>query len=288
MSVSFQGTSVFITGATNGIGRLAARALADLGVRLIVHGRDPLKVEATVRELSSSAGGVPGGSVPGGSVPGGSVRGLVADFASLEQVAHLARAVIELEPELDVLINNAGVGFGKDRSLRELSHDGFELRFAVNFLAPFLLTERLLAVGVPRRALLNVASIGQEPLDFSDLMSEREYSSTSAYRRSKLALIAWSFELARSHPALSVQALHPGTLLDTGMVRESGVEPHGPAHVGSDAILALLRHALGGGASGLYFDVQAPARAKPEAYDVALQAELRRHAEALTHPFRAR
>jgi NAD(P)-dependent dehydrogenase (short-subunit alcohol dehydrogenase family) len=277
MSVSFQGTSVFITGATNGIGRLAARALADLGVRLIVHGRDPLKVERTVRELSSSAGGAPGGSV----------RGLVADLASLEQVAHLARAVAELEPELDVLINNAGVGFGKDRALHELSHDGFELRLAVNFLAPFLLTESLLAAGAPRRALLNVASIGQEPLDFSDLMSEREYTSTRSYRRSKLALITWSFELARSRPELSVQALHPGTLLDTGMVRESGIEPHGPAHVGSDAILAVLRHALGGGASGLYFDVQAPARAKPEAYDVALQAELRRHAEALTRPFRA-
>ncbi|MET0413307.1 MAG: SDR family NAD(P)-dependent oxidoreductase [Polyangiaceae bacterium] len=279
MSVSLQGTSVFITGATNGIGRLAARALADLGARLIVHGRDPLKVEGTVRELSSSAGG---------SIPSGSVRGLVADLASLEQVAQLARAVAELEPELDVLINNAGVGFGKDRALRELGHDGFELRFAVNFLAPFLLTERLLAVGAPRRALINVASIGQEPLDFSDLMSQHEYTGTRAYRRSKLALIAWSFELARSRPALSVQALHPGTLLDTGMVRESGIEPHGPARVGSDAILAVLRHALSGGASGLYFDVQAPARAKPEAYDIALQAELRRHAEALTQPFRDR
>lgn len=275
MSVSFQGTSVFITGATNGIGRLAARALVDLGARLTVHGRDPRKVEQTVRELSSSGTGVGGGAV----------RGLVADLASLAQVAQLAREVAELEPELDVLINNAGVGFGKDRAVRELGPDGFELRFAVNFLAPFLLTERLLAVGLPRRALINVASIGQEPLDFSDLMTEREYTSTRSYRRSKLALIAWSFELARSRPSLSVQALHPGTLLDTGMVRESGIEPHGPAHVGSDAILNVLRHALGGGASGLYFDVQAPARARPEAYDTALQAELRRHAEALTGPF---
>lgn len=271
MSVSFQGTSVFITGATNGIGRLAAQSLVGLGARVTVHGRDPVKVAQTARELSSS---------------GGSVRGLVADLASLEQVARLAREIAEHEPQLDVLINNAGVGFGKDRSLRELSRDGFELRFAVNFLAPFLLTERLLALGAPRRALLNVASIGQEPLEFSDLMSEHEYTSTRSYRRSKLALIAWSFELARLWPSRSVQALHPGTLLDTGMVRESGVAPHGPAHVGSDAILAVLRHALGGGASGLYFDVQSPARAKPEAYDSAVQAELRRQAEALTRPFR--
>jgi NAD(P)-dependent dehydrogenase (short-subunit alcohol dehydrogenase family) len=273
MSVSFQGTSVFITGATNGIGRLAAQALAGLGARVIVHGRAEAKVAQTLREIEQS---------------GGSARGLVADLASLEQVARLAREVVALEPGLDVLINNAGVGFGKDRSLRELSQDGFELRFAVNFLAPFLLTESLLTAGLPRGALINVASIGQEPLDFSDLDTEREYTSTRSYRRSKLALIAWSFELARAHSELSVQALHPGTLLDTGMVRESGIEPHGPAHVGSDAILAVLRHALGGGASGLYFDVLAPARAKPEAYDTAVQAELRRHAEALTAPFRAR
>lgn len=270
MSVSLQGTSVFITGATNGIGRLAAQALAGLGARLSVHGRDRVKVEQTVAELSRSSR---------------DVRGFVADLASLGQTAQLARDVAAHEPALDVLINNAGVGFGKDRALRELSHDGFELRFAVNFLAPFLLTERLLAGGTPRHALINVASIGQEPLDFADLMTERDYSSTRSYRRSKLALIAWSFELARLRPALSVQSLHPGTLLDTGMVRESGIEPHGPAHVGSDAILAVLRHALEGGPSGLYFDVEAPARAKPEAYDSAAQAELRRHAEALTSPF---
>jgi NAD(P)-dependent dehydrogenase (short-subunit alcohol dehydrogenase family) len=271
MAVSLEGTSVFITGATGGIGYLAAQALARSGARLYVHGRDPAKVERTSRELSAT---------------GRPVRGFVADLASLKQVAALARELAEQAPELDVVINNAGVGFGKDRALRELSQDGFELRFAVNFLAPFLLTEQLLQVGLPRRALLNVASIGQEALDFADLMTERDYTSTRSYRRSKLALIAWSFELARRHPALSVQALHPGTLLDTGMVRESGIEPHGPAQVGSDAILAVLRHALGAGPSGLYFDVQAQAAAKPEAYDLAVQAELRRQSEALTQPFR--
>jgi NAD(P)-dependent dehydrogenase (short-subunit alcohol dehydrogenase family) len=271
MAVSFEGTSVFVTGATGGIGYLAAEALSRSGARLYVHGRDPAKVERTTAALSAL---------------GHPVRGFVADLASLEQTASLARDLAQEVPELDVLINNAGVGFGKDRALRELSQDGFELRFAVNFLAPFLLTERLLESGLPRRALLNVASIGQEALDFADLMSEREYTSTRSYRRSKLALVAWSFELARLHPALSVQALHPGTLLDTGMVRESGIAPHGPAQIGSDAILSVLRHALGGGESGLYFDVQAPARAKPEAYDLGVQAELRRSTSELLRPFR--
>src|SRR5688572_11055314 len=112
MSISLQGTSVFITGATNGIGRLAAQALAAAGARLLLHGRDRVKVEQTVAELSR------------GGVSGGNVRGFVADLASLEQTAPLARDVAEHEPALDVLINNAGVGFGKDRSLRELSHDG--------------------------------------------------------------------------------------------------------------------------------------------------------------------
>jgi NAD(P)-dependent dehydrogenase (short-subunit alcohol dehydrogenase family) len=210
------------------------------------------------------------------------VRGFVADLASLDATAQLARDVAREVPGLEVLINNAGVGFGRDRLQRELSRDGHELRFAVNYLAPFLLTERLLADGLPGRAVINVASIGQEPLDFGDLMREREYEGVSAYRRSKLALVSWSFDLARRHPKLCVAALHPGTLLDTAMVREGGIEPRGPASMGAQAIVHALTHVLGGGESGLYFDVEAPARANARAYDESAQAELRRVSNELT------
>jgi NAD(P)-dependent dehydrogenase (short-subunit alcohol dehydrogenase family) len=268
MADSLQDTSILITGATAGIGALAASALAESGARLYVHGRDPEKLARAVSDLSRHSRAA--------------VGGFVADLASLEDTARLARDVAREVPHLDVLINNAGVGFGRDRRVRELSRDGYELRFAVNYLAPFLLTERLLGAGLPRRAVINVASIGQEPLDFGDLMSEHEYSGLRAYRRSKLALVSWSFDLARRHPTLGVAVLHPGTLLDTAMVREGGIEPRGPASVGATAILHAVRHVLGGGESGLYFDVETPAPANARAYDLSAQAELRRVSTELT------
>ena len=146
-----------------------------------------------------------------------------------------------------MLINNAGVGTAGETKDRELSRDGYELRFAVNYLAPFLLTEELLARGLPRRAIINVASAGQEPLDFDDLMTERDYSGMRAYCRSKLALIMMSFDLAELNAALQVHALHPGTYLDTAMVRKAGIRPLGPASRGGQSILGVLSTALDGG-----------------------------------------
>jgi NAD(P)-dependent dehydrogenase (short-subunit alcohol dehydrogenase family) len=189
-----------------------------------------------------------------------------------DQVAH---EIVEHAPDLDVLINNAGVGFGRGRRLRERSRDGFELRFAVNYLAPFLLSTTLLEAALPRRAVINVASIGQEALDFDDLMFERGYEGVRAYRRSKLALVMLTFDLARDHLDRQIHALHPGTLLDTGMVRESGIAPQGPASRSAESILAVLDLALGGGASGRYFDEGQPARADPQAYDTAARSRLR-------------
>jgi NAD(P)-dependent dehydrogenase (short-subunit alcohol dehydrogenase family) len=252
MTPKLQGTSILITGATAGIGYLAAEAMARAGATLIIHGRDSEKVERCVRALS------------GGDA---AVRGVVADLASLEETRQLAQQVMCEEPALDVLINNAAVGFGRPGAERELSLDGHELRFAVNYLAPFLLTERLLSAGLPTRAVLNVASIGQEALDFDDLMSERDYTGVRAYRRSKLALVTWTFDLAERHPELAVHCLHPGTLLDTNMVNESGFAPRGPASRGAESIMTVLEHALAGGESGLYFDERTPARANARAYD---------------------
>ncbi|HEY0254574.1 MAG TPA: SDR family NAD(P)-dependent oxidoreductase, partial [Kofleriaceae bacterium] len=113
-------------------------------------------------------------------------------------------------PPVDVLINNAGVGFGANQTQREVSADGIELRFAVNYLAPYSMTQRLLARGL--RAIVNVASAGQRALDFDDLLTEEDYDGITAYRRSKLAMIMWSFDLAEAQ-AVPVVSLHPGTFL---------------------------------------------------------------------------
>jgi NAD(P)-dependent dehydrogenase (short-subunit alcohol dehydrogenase family) len=257
-----------LTGATSGIGRVTAEALARAGARLIVHGRDRDKVASLVEDLSHSRG---------------DVRSLSADLASLADTARLAR---EVPDDLDVLINNAGVGFGRERKVREESRDGFELRFAVNYLAPFLLTEELLARGLPRRAVINVASVGQEPLDFDDLMSARGYDGVRAYRRSKLALVMMTFDLAERHPELQVYALHPGTLLDTTMVRESGIQSLGPVSRGAETVLVVLETALAGGESGRYFDEEEPARANAQAYDAGVRQRLREAALAIVTPFR--
>jgi len=265
--------TVLVTGATSGIGRLAVRQLAADGAHVLVHGRSPEKVGEVVAEVRGQ---------------GGRAEGLVADLASLEAVAVLARATLDVAPSLDVLINNAGVGFGSDRSRREVSHDGHELRLAVNYLAPFVLTRELLARGAPRRTIINVASIGQERIDLEDLMCARRYDGQIAYRRGKLALVMFTFDLAEELPAIAATALHPGTFLDTAMVRETGLQPHGPASRGAESLVRVLGTALDGQASGLFFDETRPARAHPQAYDRETRQALRERTLALTEPFRTR
>lgn len=261
-----------LTGATDGIGRLAVEELGRRGAHVFAHGRSADKVERSVGELRKA---------------GIRAEGLLADLSSLAQTKRLAEEIEKRVPNLDVLVNNAGVGFGHDRTQRETSEDGFELRLAVNYLAPYLLTTDLLRAGIPRRAIVNVASIGQEPLDFDDLMTERGYSGIVAYRRSKLALVMSSFDLAAAHPDRVVTVLHPGTLLDTNMVRGIGIEPHGPASIGRDAIVSAVERALSGEKSGQYYDVQAPARANPAAYDASARQRLAARSEELVAPFRA-
>ena len=176
------------------------------------------------------------------------------------------------------------VGFGHDRTHREVSSDGIELRLAVNYLAPFVLTHELLQRGLPRRAVVNLSSIGQEPLDFDDLLCERRYDGVSAYRRSKLALILWTLDLAAALPGLGCVALHPGTLLDTGMVRDAGISPRGPARRGGETTLVAIERALAG-TSGRYFDEDREARALPQAYDDAARCRLRELTLSLVEPF---
>jgi NAD(P)-dependent dehydrogenase (short-subunit alcohol dehydrogenase family) len=221
------------------------------------------------------------------------VRGLVADFASLADVARLAREVAGgagAGAPIDVLVNNAGVGFGRDRQAREVSRDGHELRFAVNYLAPLVLTEELGARGMPARAVLNVASVGQEPLDFDDLMTAHHYDGVRAYRRSKLALVMQTFDLAERRPEIQAHALHPGTFLDTAMVRESGIAPHGPASRGAASIMAVLAEALDArpGTSGRYFDEDRPARADAQAYVATARRRLRDAVRPLLAPILGR
>jgi NAD(P)-dependent dehydrogenase (short-subunit alcohol dehydrogenase family) len=271
MDNTVRGKTVLLTGATGGIGLACARDLAKEGARLLVHGRNAAKLDEAMEELTAL---------------GAAVQGFPADLSSLQQTAVLARDTARSGP-VDVLINNAGIGFGRDGNKRELSKDGHELRFAVNYLAPFLLTEELLASSLPSIAVINVASAGQEALDFDDLMSERGYGGVRAYCRSKLALIMMSFDLAALHPELQIQALHPGTYLDTGMVREAGITPLGPASQGVESIMSVLTTALAGGASGRYYERTRPVQAHAQSYNTAARRRLREMSLALVAPWRS-
>jgi NAD(P)-dependent dehydrogenase (short-subunit alcohol dehydrogenase family) len=232
--------SVLVTGATSGIGLATARRLAKAGATVLVHGRDPARADQVVGELRST---------------GATAEGFVTDLASLEKVVRLAGEVADRAPALDVLVNNAGVGPGSSSGKREVSRDGHELRFALNYLAPLVLTRELLRRGLPRRAIVNVSSLGQAPIDFRDPMLERKYDGWQAYNQSKLALIMLTFDLAEEVPGVAVNALHPGTFLDTPMVREIGIKPQGKAEDGGEAVVELVRKSLTGSVTGRYFDV---------------------------------
>ncbi|MBK8210668.1 MAG: SDR family NAD(P)-dependent oxidoreductase [Rhodospirillales bacterium] len=210
----------------------------------------------------------------------------VADFAALRDVRSLAEQVSARHDRLHVLINNAGIGAGPRGRQREVSADGHELRLQVNHLAPLLLTHLLLPLlraGAPAR-IVNVASAGQAPLDFDDLMFERGYDGMRAYFRSKLAMVMATFELAgRLDPGeVTVNALHPGSLLNTKMVREGFGTPQGPVDIGIEAELHLATSADLQGVSGRYFDRTRPARTHAQAYDAEARRQLWQESLKLT------
>lgn len=239
---------------------------------MVVHGRSPERVEHVVDEIRGA---------------GGNADGAVADLASLAEVDRLAGEVRRRYDRLDVLVNNAGIGFGPPGSGRELSADGIELRFAVNYLAGYRLTESLVPLlrdSAPAR-VVNVASAGQLPLDFGDPMLEKSYDGTVAYQRSKLAQVMHTFDLAerlRPH-GVAVNALHPATFMDTAMVHDAGIVPVSTVEEGTEATLRLISDPALAGVTGRYFNGTAEARAHPQAYDESARERLRKLSERLVH-----
>ena len=257
-----KGKTILITGSTDGVGRYIAERLAAEGWRILVHGRDRSRGEAAVERITQQ---------------GGEARFLAADFSSLAEVRALADAVQRDGEGLDALVNNAGIGTSGAR--RELSADGFELRFAVNYLAGFLLTRLLLPMLENRKAarIVNVSSAGQQPIDFSDVMLTRGYTGVRAYCQSKLAQILFTIDLAKELAGrdITVNCLHPATYMDTTMVRLSGVQPISTVEQGGGAIVQLVESPALADRSGLYFSGMNESRANPQAYDENARRRLR-------------
>jgi len=248
---------VMITGATAGLGKALARRMARQGFHLILHGRDPEKGKALTDSLIRDTGNE-------------SVVYYNADFSSLQEVRALADKLLSAHCQLDILINNAGIGPGHSDK-RQTSQDGYELLFAVNYLATFLLTDLLLPLlkTTDGSRIVMVSSGLQDVIDFDDLMLEKAYTGRQAYAQSKLAMVMLALTLSeRLHDTgIRINSVHPASLMDTQLVRESNSEPRSSVEEGVDAVLFVATSPRTAGTNGAFFDGQQLARAHEQAYD---------------------
>jgi NAD(P)-dependent dehydrogenase (short-subunit alcohol dehydrogenase family) len=259
------GKTVLITGSTDGVGRYVATQLAISGAKVLIHGRDRARAATLSQEIKRAGGNEP--------------IFYQADLSSLAGVRQLADAVLADHSRIDVFVSNAGIGSQNGGPGRQTSADGFELRFAVNYLAGFLLAYRLLPLlkaAAPSR-IVNVASLGQHPIDFDDVMITRGYSGSRAYAQSKLSQIMFTLDLAEElrDANVTVNSLHPATYMNTTMVRAGGITPMSTVEQGGAAILHLVSGDDMAGRSGLFFNGLQEARANPQAYDAAARRRLR-------------
>ena len=253
--------TILVTGATDGLGRHVASALARRGATVLVHGRSPERLEATLEELRGQRSSQKVGSY-------------LADLSSLAAVRDLADRILSEHDRLDALVNNAGIIVRE----RKESEDGHELTFAVNYLSHFLLTSLLLPLlkGSAPARVVNVASAAQSPIDFSNLMLERGYDAMKAYSQSKLAQVMFTFDLAEhlQDTGVSVNALHPASLMDTKMVQSTFGYTMSTVEEGAQAVVRLAVSQEVEGVTGRYFDGTREARANRQTYDSRVRNKL--------------
>ncbi len=257
--------TILITGATDGIGLETAKMLVALGHNLLLHGRSPEKMEKTLSALPNN----------------GRVESYVADLARLAEVEALAKAVAEKHDRLDVLVNNAGVFKTPD----PITPDGLDVRFAVNTIAPYLLTQRLLPLMGTSGRVINLSSAAQSPVDPEALVGRGRLSDGAAYAQSKLAITMWSRSMALSlkDDGPAVIAVNPGSMLGTKMVKQAFGVAGGDIRIGAEI---LTRAALAdefADASGRYFDNDSGrfASPHPDALDPQKGKEIERVIEGI-------
>jgi NAD(P)-dependent dehydrogenase (short-subunit alcohol dehydrogenase family) len=248
--------TIFITGSTDGIGLETARMLMAQGHQTILHGRNPAKLENVKNTL------------------GGNVEGYVADLSRIADVEALANAVKAKHDKLNVLINNAGVFHTPEPVL----DNGLDIRFVVNAIAPYLLTQRLLPMLGTSGRVVNLSSAAQSPIDLNALAGRRRLGDMPAYAQSKLALTMWSFALARklSRNGASIIAVNPGSMLGSKMVKEAFGVAGADLRIGADILCRAALTDEFEAASGRYFDNDSGrfASPHPEALDPRKSEEI--------------
>jgi len=241
--------TILITGSTDGLGLATAKMLLSLGHNILLHGRNPEKLQKVQTELT-------------GSAKGQILDNYVADLSRMDDVTALADAVIEKQTTLDVLINNAGV-FNVPKPITQ---DGLDIRFVVNTFAPYLLTQRLLALLGPNGRVVNLSSAAQAPVDLEVLAGRRQLSDDfSVYAQSKLALTMWSRSMAQSldTEGLAIIAVNPGSLLATNMVRDAFKVAGNDISMGAEILTRAALSDEFASASGQYFDNDSGSFAPP-------------------------
>ncbi len=246
--------TILITGSTDGIGKLAAIKLADEGHSILIHGRSQEKLSAVIAEIHEETGNK-------------DVKGFTADFSDLDSVKQMTETIINDIPQIDILINNAGVF----KSPASDNKDGLDIRMTVNYLAPYLLTKKpmpLIKKGTEPR-IINLSSAAQSPVSLEVLTGREKRSESDTYAQSKLALTMWSFDLAETTPDVMVIAVNPGSLLNTKMAIEAYGQHWSSADKGADILYNLAVSDEYKGVTGKYFDNDsgAFAEAHPDAYN---------------------
>ena len=258
---------ILITGATDGIGRAAAEALAKQGHDLIIHGRSTGKLATTAETLRKTAA---------------DITTALADLSDLSQVAAMADQIAASHPRIDVLINNAGV-FKTDHTITD---DGLDVRFVVNTLAPALLTLKLLPTVPLGGRIIHLSSAAQAPVDLQALAGARPMQDMDAYAQSKLAITLWSQHFAAQHPAGPASiAVNPGSLLATKMVREGFGTSGNDLNIGVDILTRAALSDAFADATGRYFDNDA--RRFGPRYPEALCATVAGAVDKMLKPFLA-
>jgi NAD(P)-dependent dehydrogenase (short-subunit alcohol dehydrogenase family) len=230
---------IFITGSTDGIGLEAAGMLVSSGHNVLLHGRSPAKLEKVERRLSA---------LP----EGGHVESYVSDLSRMANVETLAKAVAKRHIKLDVLINNAGIF----KVPSPMTPDRLDIRFAVNTIAPFLLTKRLLPLIGASGRVINVSSAAQSTVNKEALIGRVQLSDMAAYSQSKLVLTMWSRNMAITlkDDGPAIIAVNPGSMLGTKMVQQAFGVAGGDLRIGAKILCRAALSDEFAAASGHYFD----------------------------------